>query len=91
MKHQWQRGCLNCGEDRKTFNAETQMKLIRADGNKTVVGLCAKCYELDSFDYEHLKNKLSDSEIDYARTNGTDSDLKFAESFRDLQFIGHEK
>lgn len=88
-------GCVNCGAMRDvrppTFGSRTQLYLIREDGNKTVVGMCDKCYSLPSFDYDVLRDNLAASEAEFARESGKQELKAHAEGFKTLKFVGHAK
>lgn len=92
---QWKGGCVHCGEKRRIeapdFGQSTQVYLIRENGNKTIVGLCERCYGLDKLDYERCRSNLAHSEIDYASVKGDKALIKHAQGFSELKFVGHEK
>jgi len=88
-------GCVNCGAPRDvrppSFGARTQLYLVRADGNKTVVGMCDKCYALPDFDLDLLRDHLAESEIACARETGKPELIAHADGFKSLKFVGHTK
>lgn len=93
--HQWEGGCINCGAPRDLsppeYGQDTQLYLVRDDGNKTIVGFCKTCYGLNSFDYEKLRDNLAKSEMDCARASGKSELVEHAKGFAALKFVGHEK
>ncbi len=93
---QYEGGCVNCGkrrapEGQNPFDISTQVSMKRADGNKTVVGMCESCYALAEFDYDLIRDNLAESEIAYAKQIGDRAVVEFAEGFKNLKFVGHEK
>jgi len=106
MPKQWQGGCIYCAEPRWTEAelrqgidlAAGNVYLIRENGQKTIVAMCKKCFNLnnDDYDLEKIKENLYESELECLQSRVTDKEefdkrLHLVEGIKDLKFLRVEK
>jgi len=104
MINQWKGGCVNCGKFRWTPEelaegvdlASRNVHIIRKDGNKTIVGMCKECFDLDDYDLDNIKQNWYNSELECldSRVKGKEEHaarLPLVEGIKDLEFVGFVK